>query len=222
MSIKLSVYNKKTELVSELKVPVKIFGVEANEVLVHQAMLAQMGNERQVIAHTKDRSEVRGGGRKPWRQKGTGRARAGSNRSPIWIGGGVTFGPRNIRNFKKNLNKKMRQKALFMVLSDRVKSKALMVIDGLKAEEYKTKKIADLVEKFESTLINKSDNKKAGKRSVLLINDKADEKIKISTRNLEGVKLINIDNINILDLLSYQSLIITSKSIEKLGKQYSE
>ncbi|MCD4761724.1 50S ribosomal protein L4 [bacterium] len=222
MSIKLSVYNKKTELVGELKVPVKIFGVEANEVLVHQAMLAQMGNERQAIAHTKDRSEVRGGGRKPWRQKGTGRARAGSNRSPIWIGGGVTFGPRNIRNFKKNLNKKMRQKALFMVLSDRVKSKALMVIDGFKAGEYKTKKIADLVEKFESTLINKFDNKKAGKRSILLVNDKANEKIKISARNLQGVKLINIDNINILDLLSYRSLIITSASMKKLEKQYSK
>ncbi|MCK4554466.1 50S ribosomal protein L4, partial [Candidatus Parcubacteria bacterium] len=118
MSISVKIYNQKAEAVGDIKLSDKVFGVKANEPLVHQAMVAQMSNERQVLAHTKDRSEVRGGGRKPWKQKGTGRARAGSIRSPIWKGGGVTFGPRKDRNFSKNINKKMKQNAMLMVLSD--------------------------------------------------------------------------------------------------------
>ncbi|MCK5358043.1 MAG: 50S ribosomal protein L4, partial [Elusimicrobiales bacterium] len=98
MSIKVNVYNQKAEAVGDIKLSDKVFGLKTNEALVHQAMVTQMANERQNLAHTKDRSEVRGGGRKPWAQKGTGRARAGSNRSPIWMGGGVTFGPRSERN----------------------------------------------------------------------------------------------------------------------------
>ena len=103
MSIKIKVYNQKVEEAGEMKLSDKIFNVEANNALLHQAMVAQMSNERQVLAHTKSRSEVRGGGKKPWKQKGTGRARAGSSRSPIWIGGGVTFGPTKERNFSKNI-----------------------------------------------------------------------------------------------------------------------
>lgn len=101
MSIEVKIYNQKAEAVGEMKLAEKIFGVKENTALVHQVAVAQMGNERQVLAHTKGRAEVRGGGKKPWKQKGTGRARAGSSRSPIWIGGGITFGPTKDRNFKK-------------------------------------------------------------------------------------------------------------------------
>jgi large subunit ribosomal protein L4 len=181
-------------------------------------MVAQMSNERQVLAHTKSRSEVRGGGKKPWRQKGTGRARAGSSRSPIWIGGGVTFGPKNTRNFSKNINKKMKQKAIFMVLSDRLLSNKLAIIEKLDIKEYKTKEIDKTIKNFEEKVI-KEDIKK-NKRSVLLINDKKDDKIKYSSRNLEGLKTINTENINILDLLKYRNLVITKKTIEKLEKIY--
>jgi large subunit ribosomal protein L4 len=218
MSTKIKVYNQKAEEAGEIKLSDKIFKIEVNEALVHQAMVAQMSNERQVLAHTKSRSEVRGGGKKPWRQKGTGRARAGSSRSPIWIGGGVTFGPKNTRNFSKNINKKMKQKAIFMVLSDRLLSNKLAIIEKIDIKEYKTKDIDKTIKNFEEKVI-KEDVKK-NKRSVLLINDKKDDKIKYSSRNLEGLKTINTENINILDLLKYRNLVITKKTIEKLEKIY--
>jgi large subunit ribosomal protein L4 len=218
MSTKIKVYNQKAEETGEVKLSDKIFKVEINEALVHQAMVAQMSNERQVLAHTKSRSEVRGGGKKPWRQKGTGRARAGSSRSPIWIGGGVTFGPKKTRNFSKNINKKMKQKAMFMVLSDRLISNKLAIIDKLDIKEYKTKEIDKTIKNFEEKII-KEDIKK-DKRSILLINDKKDDKIKYSSRNLLGLKTINTENINILDLLKYRNLVITKKTIEKLEKIY--
>ena len=159
MPIKVKVYNQKGEETGEEKLSDKVFGIKVNETLVHQAMVAQMSNERQVLAHTKDRSEVRGGGRKPHPQKGTGRARAGSTRSPIWKGGGVTFGPRSERNYKKNLNKKMRQKALFMVLSDKVENKNLLLLDKLEVKEYKSKNADEMINKLESKKTRKQENK---------------------------------------------------------------
>ncbi|MBU0619801.1 MAG: 50S ribosomal protein L4 [Patescibacteria group bacterium] len=239
--MQIKIYNQKAEQVGEQKLSGKVFGVKTNEGLVHQAMVAQMGNERQVLAHTKTRGEVRGGGKKPWRQKGTGRARAGSSRSPIWIGGGVTFGPRKDRNFKKNINKKMRQKAILMVLSDKVANHNLTVLDKLEMKEYKTKAFDEMLVKLEfknqkSGIRNqekdqKSENKekkeeikkeknKKIKRSMLIINDKKDEKTRYSGRNLSGVEIINLENINILDLLKYRDLVLTVGGIEKLEKQY--
>ena len=233
--MKVKVYNQTGEAVGDVSLADKVFGVKANEALVHQAMVAQMANERQVIAHTKGRAEVRGGGRKPWRQKGTGRARAGSSRSPIWIGGGVTFGPTKERNFKKAINKKMKIKALLMVLSDRVEAKNFLVLDSLKMEEFKTKqfdKMVTALEKLstpkkekEEVKDEKKDTKKKAKpakRSFLFIIDDKDEKVKRSGRNLEGVKVINVENINIVDLLKYRTLVITKKAVEKLTKQYSK
>ena len=146
------VYNQKAEEVAKIKLSDNIFAVPTTEDLVHQAMVAQMGNERQVLAHTKDRSEVRGGGRKPWRQKGTGRARAGSSRSPIWIGGGVTFGPSKDRNFKKDINRKMKRKALYMVLSDRVKNKNIAVLDAISMKEFKTKDMDAMLKTLETKI----------------------------------------------------------------------
>ena len=219
MSIKAKVYNQKAEKVGDIELSSMIFEVEANNVLVHQAMLAQMGNERQVLAHTKIRSDVRGGGRKPWRQKGTGRARAGSSRSPIWIGGGVTFGPLKTRNYSKNINKKMKQKAIFMVLSDRAKNSSLVVLDNLEMKEYKTKLFNGILENLEKKII-KTDEK--SKRSILVINDKKDEKVKYSGRNLVGVKTINLDNINILDLLKYKNLVLTKDTVKKIQETYKK
>ncbi|MCK5319834.1 50S ribosomal protein L4 [Candidatus Parcubacteria bacterium] len=218
MSTTIKIYNQKAETVGDLKLSDKVFGVETNEALVHQAMVAQMGNERQVLAHTKDRSEVRGGGKKPWAQKGTGRARAGSSRSPIWKGGGVTFGPRSERNFKKDINKKMKRKALCMVLSDKAKESALMVLDKFEIKEFKTKTADLMLEKLEKK-ISKDKNNKA-KRSILAINDKKDEKAKYSFRNIVGVKLINLDNINILDLLKYRDLLISKDCVKKIEEAY--
>ncbi len=212
MSIKVNVYNQKAEAVGDIKLSDKVFGLKTNEALVHQAMVTQMANERQNLAHTKDRSEVRGGGRKPWAQKGTGRARAGSNRSPIWMGGGVTFGPRSERNYKKQINKKMKQKALLMVLSDKVANNSLTVIESFDIKEFKTKTI--------DSLLKKINDKKDEKRSVLIINDKKDEKTKYSSKNLVGVKYINIDNLNIVDLLAKRGVVISKDSIKIIEKQY--
>jgi len=219
MAIKINVYNQEGKAVSEMEVSDQVFGVKVNEALVHQAAVAQMGNERQNVAHTKDRSEVRGGGRKPWVQKGTGRARAGSIRSPIWIGGGVTFGPRNERNYTKQLNKKMKRKALCTVLSDKVQSERLVVVDDLEASEFKTKTAKSLLNQMEKAVLGTEDKTK---RSVLVINDKYDEKVKYSFRNLKGVKVVNLDSINILDLLKYRDVVITRKSMEKLNDKYSQ
>jgi len=227
------IYNQKAEAIGEIKLSYKVFGVKVNEPLVHQAMVAQMSNQRQVLAHTKDRSEVRGGGRKPWRQKGTGRARAGSIRSPIWKGGGVTFGPRSDRNFKKDINKKMKQKAMLMVLSDRVMSGNFVVLDKLEVEGFKTSVFNKMIgglekilvaRKHENTKTLKHENTKTRKhkRSILMINDKKDEKVKYSGRNLAGVEIINLDNINILDLLKYRDLVLTVDGVKRLEERYGK
>jgi len=243
MSINIKIYNQKIEEMGDFKLSDKVFGVKVNEGLVYQAMVAQMANERQVLAHTKDRSEVRGGGRKPWKQKGTGRARAGSTRSPIWMGGGVTFGPRKERNFKKKINKKMKQKAIAMVLSDRVDSKNFAILDKLEMNEFKTKAFTKIIDSLERKVFKlrkpsvkdkqpdvdankklksqKAKKPKSQKRSLLIINDKKDDKVKFSGRNLAGVEIININNINILDLIKYKNLILTKKSVKNLEEKYS-
>jgi len=237
--LKSSIYNQKAEVVGDINLPENIFGLKVNEGLVHQAVVAQMGNERQVLAHTKQRADVRGGGKKPWKQKGTGRARAGSSRSPIWIGGGVTFGPLKNRNFSKDINTKMKRAALFMVLSDKVAEKNIAILEKIESENFKTKEFDMLVANFEKSILNTSVNsaskdgemiqknsKKKGeknkktKRSVLLINAKNKDKDKYSAKNLAGVKLINLDNINIVDLLKYKKLIITAEAIKKIEQRY--
>ena len=134
---KVKVYNQEGKSTAEIELPADIFEVALNEGLLHQVVVALEANSRQVLAHTKDRSEVRGGGRKPWKQKGTGRARHGSIRSPIWKGGGVTFGPQKIRNFTKKLNKQVKRKALAMTLSDKVSNNNFIAIESLALPEVK-------------------------------------------------------------------------------------
>ena len=226
MAITVNVYNQKAEVVSEEKLSKKIFGMALNEDLVHQAVVAQQANERQVLAHTKDRSEVRGGGRKPWRQKGTGRARVGTIRSPLWIGGGVTFGPRKERNYKKKINKKMKQRAMDMVLSSRVIDNRLLVLEKLEVKEFKTAIMDKMLNNLEKQIYKNTANAKETKknfkerRSILLINDKKEDKSKFSLRNLEGVKIINFNNINIVDILKYKNLLMTKGAISKLEKNH--
>lgn len=228
MSIKIKVYNQNAEPTGDLELSPKVFGMKVNQALVHQAVVTQLANTRKVIAHTKDRSEVRGGGRKPWKQKGTGRARHGSSRSPIWIGGGVTFGPRNDRNFKKRINKKMRQNAMLMVLSDKVANNRFIILDKLEMAEYKTKVFNQIINGFASKIFTDlkvaqaKTERKSGKRSFLIIVDQGDDKLNYSARNLAGVELSNIDNINIVELLKYKNLIITRAGVEKLEKRYNK
>ncbi len=217
MSIKIKVYNQNAEAAGEMELSSKIFGMKVNQDLVHQAVITQMANERKVIAHTKDRSEVRGGGKKPWKQKGTGRARHGSSRSPIWIGGGITFGPRNDRNFKMRLNKKMKQNAMLMALSDKLACENLTVLDNLELAEFKTKNFNAIVTNLESKKVVKAETKK---RSILVICEKADDKIKYSAKNLPGVELLNLDNINLVDLLKYKNLVIIKNAVEKIEARY--
>jgi len=216
MSLKIKVYNQSAVAVKDLELADKIFGVKANNELLHQAVVAQMANTRQVLASTKDRSEVRGGGRKPWKQKGTGRARSGSNRSPIWIGGGVTFGPTKDRNFKKKINQKMKQKALFMAFSDKVATNSLVIVDSLEFGEYKTKKFNEMLTALEKNVLN------TDRRNVLVVNEAANEKTKYSARNLKGVKIINFENINLVDLLGYRNLLLSENAIKMLTERYNK
>ena len=201
--MKVKVYNQEGKEAGEALLPKEIFEVPISPDLVHQVAVSQMANKRKVVAHTKDRSEVRGGGRKPWRQKGTGRARHGSTRSPIWRGGGVTFGPKKNRTFKKNIPQKMRRKALFMVLSVKAKEDLLIVLDKLNLDKAKTKLMAQVLDKLPSK-----------NQSSLIALPKVDETLVLSARNLPDIKTTEARNLNTLDLLSYKYLIIPKESIK--------
>lgn len=205
--MKVNVYNQKGEKAGQVELAEEIFGVKLSKDLLHQVVVSQMANRRQGTAHTKDRSEVRGGGKKPWRQKGTGRARHGSRRSPIWVGGGVTFGPRNEKDYKKIIPVKMKKKALFMALSDRVKSDNLIVLDKLAIEKPKTKDIFALLQKLPC-----KDAK------TLLVFPKYEQNLVLSARNLDGVATMEARELNALDVLSYKWLIMSKEGIEVIEK----
>ena len=231
--IKVKFYNQEAEETGEQKLSSAVFGVKIKPELVHQAVVAQQANSRQVLAHAKGRSEVRGGGKKPWKQKGTGRARAGSSRSPIWIGGGVTFGPTKERNFSLKINKKMKRSALLMCLSDKVKENKLILLDKIELDKIKTKKMNEILKKFENKFIKKVESKKekdgppaGGKKikkenfsALLALGDKSENIIK-STRNLQKVGTVRSDGLNIVDILKYKYLITTVDSIKKIEKIY--
>lgn len=185
-----------------------IFEVPLNPNLVHQVATSQMANKRQVIASTKTRAEVSGGGRKPWRQKGTGRARHGSIRSPLWVGGGVTFGPTSKRNFKKDIPKKMRRKALFMVLSEKAKNETLAIVGSIELKEIKTKEFKKMVDSL------KLDG------SALIVLESLNENIIKSARNIQGIKTIQAKDLNCLDILNHKYLVITQKGVEKIKETF--
>lgn len=195
------------EVVGEEKLDSALFEVETKEGLVHQAMVAQMANRRQVLAHTKNRGEVRGGGIKPWKQKGTGRARQGSIRSPLWVGGGVVFGPRNDRNFHQKINKKMKRKALLMCLSDRARDERIILLDKLELENFKTKKFLEI--------LNKLPNK--GKKTLIILADN-DKKIIKSAANLSYLKTIESVNLNVMDVLNNEYLMLPVATLKAVGE----
>jgi large subunit ribosomal protein L4 len=212
--MKVKVYNQQGEEVGQTELPAEVFDVAMNRDLVHQAVVTQMANARKVIAHTKDRSEVRGGGRKPWRQKGTGRARHGSIRSPIWIGGGVTFGPTKERVFVKKINKKMKRQALSMALSSKVKDGEMILLDKLELAEAKTKKLMEIIKNLSSVI------KKDLTKGSLIIMPATDEKIIRASRNIPKIKTLRADSLNVKDVLSYKYLLMPQEAIKIIQKTY--
>lgn len=204
----LKVYNQEGKGVSKIELNAAIFSLPWNDDLVHQAVRTNFANKRQVLASVKDRSEVRGGGRKPWRQKGTGRARHGSIRSPLWRGGGVTFGPEGERNFKLKINKKMAKKAVLIILSAKARDNEILILEDIKLPRPMTKEMAKIISSFPKV------------KSALFALSGANEDIKMAARNLPNLKITNINNLNILDILKYQYLILTKSGIEYLEKKY--
>ncbi len=207
---RVNTYNTKGEKVGTTILPPAIFDVKINSDLVHQAVVTQLANSRKNLAHTKDRSEVRGGGIKPWRQKGTGRARHGSIRSPLWRGGGITFGPSKDKVFERKINKKMKRKALFMVLTSKVKDDELILLDALELKEPKTKLMAEILENIF----------KDKKKSVVLVIPKKDENINRASRNISYAKMLLADSLNVLDLLSFKYLLMPKEAVKTIEKVY--
>lgn len=204
------VYNQEGKKVEKIELNSNIFGVEVNEDLMHEALTAAMAQNRKAFAHTKERGEIRGGGRKPWRQKGTGRARHGSIRSPLWIGGGVTFGPRNERVFEKGINKKAKRKAMLMVLSARANDEDVMILDDLKIDNAKTKILVDLFKKLPGI-----------ERRVLFVMDKPTEEAMRAARNIDWLRIVGANNLNIVELLNYPKLVILKKALPEIEKLYA-
>ena len=209
-------YNQKGEKTGKVDLSEKVFGLELNKNLVQQVYVAQQANARVAIAHTKTRGEVRGGGAKPWKQKGTGRARHGSNRSPIWIGGGTTFGPRNDRNFSKKINKKQKQKALFMALTSKFEDKELAIIDSLSFGGIKTQEAV----KFIAAISTKVLDRKNGR--ILVILPENNEELQLSLRNIPRVKVAYANSLNVVDLLEYKYTVLLKDSIEVIDKTFTK
>ncbi len=207
-------YNQQAEKVGKASLPDNVFGISMNRDLLHQVITAQMANKRQVIAHAKGRSEVRGGGKKPWRQKGTGRARHGSIRSPIWKGGGVTHGPTKERNFKKKINKKMARKALFIALSSKARDKELVVVEDLKLQNWKTKEMASVMNKVSELFSAKHG-------SLLLVTDqKLSDTVERVAKNLPKIDVMEAKNLNALDVLGRKNLILLKDSVGVIEKNF--
>ncbi|MEG2413332.1 MAG: 50S ribosomal protein L4 [Clostridia bacterium] len=206
--MKIDVFNQDAKKVKEIELNDDVFGQEYNESLIHQVIVAQLANKRQGTKCTLTRSEVRGGGRKPWRQKGTGRARQGSIRSPQWTGGGVVFAPKP-RDFSQKINKKMKIVATLSVLSTKVANSEITVIDQISLEAAKTKFIAAMLNAFEAT----------GK--VLLVMDSNDETILRACANIPNLTVINADLVNVYDLVANAKCFATEAAIRKIEEVYA-
>jgi len=200
--MKIKLYNQQGEELRDLELPDDIFGLKINNELLHQAYIAQKNNSRSPIANTKTRKEVRGGGKKPWKQKGTGRARASSIRSPLWRGGGVVFGPTNERNFSQKINKKMKKTAILMALSSKAVSGELIVVDDIKISEIKTKAADNIVKSLPI------------KNKALIAQPEKNEILQKSFRNLPKIKTILANSLNVVDLMETKCLVLTELSIE--------
>jgi large subunit ribosomal protein L4 len=208
---KVNVYSQTGERVSETELNPKIFGLEKiDSNIVHASVRAQQNNLRKSSAHTKNRGEVSGGGKKPWKQKGTGRARAGSIRSPLWRGGGITFGPRSNRNYSLKVNTTAFRKSLFTVLTDKVKENKLAIIDSWQPTA-KTKELEKSIQDLKSKL-------GLGKK-VLLILPEPNKELERAARNLSAVHVLPANQLNVVDLLNYD-IVMLSESVKVLEKIY--
>ena len=205
---KVDVYDIKGKKVSDVELAEAIFGIEPNEAIVHSVLVNYLANQRQGTQSTKTRAEVRGGGRKPWRQKGTGRARQGSIRAPQWIKGGIALGPKP-RSYKYTVNKKERRLAIKSILSSKVLEKELTVVDKLELTEIKTKTMVKAL----------ADLKVEGK--TLIVVPESNKNVLMSARNIEGVKTITLNNINVFDLLKYTNLVLPLDTVKKIEEVYA-
>ncbi len=208
--LKVKLYNFEGKELGNQDLNADFFGVKVNPIVVQQVVVAQNANSRQVLAHTKGRAEVRGGGRKPWKQKGTGRARHGSIRSPLWIGGGVTFGPTSERNFAQKVNKKVKQQALAMAFSDKVAENRLVLVDTYSLTDPKTKTLASVLQK----LPNKN-------QSTLIVTASVEDNMVKASKNLPRVETIYYGSLNIVDLLKYKYILVNQDLLTKIEKHYS-
>ena len=204
---KVSVYNMEGKEVGSMELNDAVFGVEVNEHLVHMAVVQQLANNRQGTQKAKTRSEVRGGGRKPWRQKGTGHARQGSTRAPQWTGGGVVFAP-TPRDYSFKMNRKEKRAALKSALTSRVQENKLIVVDELKFDEIKTKKFAEVL-------------KNLNLDKALVVLNENDEKVVMSAKNIPTVKTTQINTINVYDVLKYNTVVLTKAVAESIEEVYA-
>ena len=205
--LKVDVLNMEGNKVGDIELNETVFGVEVNDVVVHSALVNYLANQRQGTQSTKTRAEVRGGGRKPWKQKGTGRARQGSIRAPQWIKGGIALGPKP-RSYKYAIPKKMRQLAFRSVLTSKVQEGNLIVVDKLELNDIKT-----------MNMVNVLNNLKANKALIML--SEKNLNVQASSRNIENVKTTLVNTINIFDLLKYDSLVVTEDAVKKLEEVYA-
>jgi len=208
--LKVEVRKMSGEKLEELELNQEVFGVEIKDELIHQVYVAQASNRRQVLAHTKTRSERKGTGKKPWKQKGTGRARVGTSTNPIWRKGGVVFGPSNERNFKKKINKKTNQVAIKMTLSGKLRDKELIVLSDNNFIEKKTKKAQEILNNLDL------------KGTVLWVFDRNELENQKVSQNLDKVNNIFVDNINVYDMLNTKYLLITKEGIKNLEGKYGK
>jgi large subunit ribosomal protein L4 len=209
--MKTAVYNQSGEKVSDLDLNPKIFGLENLDAnLVHDAVRAQRNNARHSIAHTKNRGEVAGSGKKPWKQKGTGRARAGSVRSPLWRHGGITFGPRNQTDWSVKMNRSAFRKALFTVLSDKIRDNKLVVVDKLETVS-KTRELSGILSRI-------AEKGGLGKKFVLVL-AAHNKELERAANNLKDVKILMANQLNVLDLMAYDPM-VTKDSLEIIEKTY--
>ena len=203
----VSVYNMKGEEVGKMDLNDAVFGVKVNEHLVHMAVVQQLANNRQGTQKAKTRSEVSGGGRKPWRQKGTGHARQGSTRSPQWVHGGVVFAPKP-RDYSVKMNKKEKAAAIKSALTSRVNDSKIFVMEDLAFGEIKTKPVKAMLDALNA-------------KKALIVTAEADKIVTLSARNIEGVRIVESGSINVFDILKYDNLVITKDAVAKIQEVYA-
>lgn len=211
-TMETTIYDLEGKKVGTTTLPESIFGVRWNADLVKQVADSLLSTKRKPVAHTKDRSEVRGGGKKPWRQKGTGRARHGSTRSPIWVGGGVTGGPRNEKNFERKVSKKMKAKALYTILSRKLKDSEVLFVDSLALPKFKTKEAVKVLNLLSSVKGFENIFSKKNNAAVIATSGKNRE-IERAFSNLGNVEILETRNLNPLSLLEYKYLVIENPKV---------